>query len=283
VGFELATPQGYDIDALMLAIVAREVPGLDICVTVVPNFGRHPFDIAMQALTVQALTGNRLTLCVGLSQHMIVEGFVGMPYSGQVGQMREYLEVLMPLLHAGSLDSERDVIAARKTTPTIPGAVAPRVLVAAMGTEMLQVTGRLADGTSLWMVGPKTVADHIVPTITRAAEAAGRPRPEVQVGVPVCVTADPEAARARASAEFTFSPPQPLYGAMLDMDGGAGDVAVVGDEKSVAAQLRHYGETGATSIRVSVFGTSEETTRTYDLLASLTDTPTAARVSRSGT
>ena len=47
------------------------------------------------------------------------------------------------------------------------------VLLAALGTQMLRLAGQLADGTILWMTGPATVADHVVPTITEAAAAAG--------------------------------------------------------------------------------------------------------------
>lgn len=40
---------------------------------------------------------------------------------------------------------------------------------------MLRLAGELADGTVTWMTGPRTLADHIVPSITRAAQAAGAP------------------------------------------------------------------------------------------------------------
>ena len=41
---------------------------------------------------------------------------------------------------------------------------------------MLKVTAELADGTLTWCTGPATLADHTVPTINAAAEAAGRRR-----------------------------------------------------------------------------------------------------------
>ncbi len=136
---------------------------------------------------------------------------------------------------------------------------------------MLKVTGRLANGTTTWMVGPKTVADHVVPTITQAAEAAGRPRPQVVVGLPVSVTADVDAARARATTEYSFYGTLPSYRAMLDMENaeGPGDVAIVGDEEAVAAQLHRLVDVGATGFRVSVYGSAEEQKRTESLLAEL--------------
>jgi len=52
------------------------------------------------------------------------------------------------------------------------------------------------------MTGPATLADHVVPTITRAAAEAGRPAPRIGAGLPVCVTDDVDAARERAAAVF---------------------------------------------------------------------------------
>ena len=55
---------------------------------------------------------------------------------------------------------------------------------------MLELAGTVVDGTVTWMTGAATIADHVVPVITKAAQAAGRPAPRVGVGLPVCVTDD---------------------------------------------------------------------------------------------
>jgi 5,10-methylenetetrahydromethanopterin reductase len=275
-GLELWTAQVFDVDALTaLAVVGREVPGLRVGTAVVPVYARHPIVMAMQALTVQAAIGNRLTLGIGLSHKMMIEGVFGLSFATPIAYMREYLEALMPLMHEGKAEIEGREITARTITPMqVPGAQAPPVLVAALGTQMLNLAGRLADGTSLWLVGPNTIGNHIVPAITRAASAAGRPDPQVYAGLPITVTADPTAARETAAEEYGWYGTVPSYRAMLDREGarGPGDVAVVGDEEAVAAQLRRLFETGATGFRASVFGTAEERRRTYALLAELAKT-----------
>ena len=99
----------------------------------------------------------------------------------------------MPLLHGEKLTFEGEELTARTGAPmVVAGAAPPPVLVAALGPQMLKLAGRRADGTVLWMVGPKTLGDHVVPTISRAAEAAGRPAPQIVVGLPVSVTSDPK-------------------------------------------------------------------------------------------
>jgi hypothetical protein len=51
---------------------------------------------------------------------------------------------------------------------------------------MLRLAGTVADGTVLRMTGPGTIARHIVPNITNAAEDTGRPAPRA-----VCVPRSP--------------------------------------------------------------------------------------------
>lgn len=272
-GLDFWTPQLSDIDALTaLAVVGREVPGLRVGTAVVPTYPRHPMVMAMQALTVQAATAGRLSLGIGLSHQVVIEGAYGIDFSKPVRHMREYLEILMPLLHEGRVTFEGEELTARTFAPMKPaGSTPPPVVVAALGTQMLRLAGRMADGTALWMVGPRTLGDHIVPTINKAAEQAGRPAPQVVVGLPVSVTADPEGARRKAASAFGFYNNLPSYRAMLDKESAEGpaDVAVVGDEEEVAAQLRHLGEIGATSLSLPVFGSREDRSRTLSLLGEL--------------
>jgi 5,10-methylenetetrahydromethanopterin reductase len=273
LGLDFWVPQMSDLDALTaLAVVGHEIPGLRVGTAVVPTYPRHPMVMAMQALTAQAATKGNLVLGVGLSHQVVIEGAYGLSFSKPVRHMREYLGILMPLLHEGQVTFEGEELTARTFAPMrLAGAEPPPVLVAALGTQMLNLAGRMADGTALWMVGPRTIADHIVPTITRAAERAGRPAPQIAVGLPVSVTADPDAAREKAADTFGFYNNLPSYRAMLDKEGAGGpaDVAIVGTEEQVATQLRHLGEVGATSLSLPVFGDGEERRRTMALLADL--------------
>ena len=64
---------------------------------VTPTPPRHPFAIAQQALTAQAACGGRFVLGIGLSHKIVIENMLGLSYAQPAKQMREYLEVLMPL------------------------------------------------------------------------------------------------------------------------------------------------------------------------------------------
>ena len=145
--------------------------------------------------------------------------------------MREYLSVLLPLLDGRAVSVDGSTVSAHIGL-SVPRAGRVPVLLAAMAPRMLDLAGEQADGTVLWMTGPATVRDYVVPAISAAATAVGPPSPRVVCALPVCVTSDPAAARASAAAEFAIYGQLPSYRAMLDREGaaGPGDVAIIGDE-----------------------------------------------------
>jgi F420-dependent oxidoreductase-like protein len=265
-------PQIFGHDALTaLAIVGREVPDIEIGTAVVPTYPRHPMMLAQQALTVQAASGGRLALGIGLSHQIVVEMMWGLSFDKPVRHLREYLSVMMPLLEGQPVGFQGDDYRVQGAV-TVNGGSRPSVLVAALGTQMLRVTGTLADGTSTWCTGPRTLADHTIPTLRQAAADAGRPEPRVVAGVPVCVTDDVDAARVRASQVFAIYNTLPSYKAMMEKEGVAGpsDLAVVGTEAEVVDQLREFGAIGVTDLNAAVFpGDPEEAARTRAALRSL--------------
>jgi F420-dependent oxidoreductase-like protein len=264
------TSQIFSVDALTgIAVAANEVEGIRFGTGVVPIQPRHPMMLAGQALTVSQVSGGRLDLGIGLSHQMVVEGMWGLPFDKPVRQMREYLEALGPLLAGENPQYGGETITARGglDVPADP----PPVLVAALGPQMLTVTGRLADGTVTWMTGPKTLTDLTVPTIQGAAEGAGRPAPRVVVALPVCVTDDEAGARERAAAEFAVYGMLPSYRAMLDREGmeGPADLAFVGSADAVASRIAEVDTAGATTLVAAEFGLDDEKAATRELLKTL--------------
>ena len=91
-------PQIFGHDALTaLAVVGREVPRIELGTSVVPTFPRHPMVLAQQALTVNAASGGRLCLGIGLSHKIVIENMMGLSFDKPVRHLREYLDVLVPL------------------------------------------------------------------------------------------------------------------------------------------------------------------------------------------
>jgi len=245
------------------AIAGREVPDITLGTLVVPTYSRHPLYMAQQAMTTQAATGGRFILGIGLSHQIVIEGMLGLSFEKPAHHMREYLEVLMPILQQGTVEHSGDVYRVNNAFGPLErmGTTPPKVVVAALGPVMLGLAGRLADGTATWMTGPHTIAEHIAPTIRAAASEAGRPEPMVIAGVPVCVTDDPAAARAEAERLFATYGALPSYRAMLDREGaaGPGDIALVGDEDAVRKGIARYSDAGVTDLNLTPYGDLERT------------------------
>ncbi len=271
--------QGLDLDAVTVAaLVAREVPRVVIGTAVVPMYYRHPVALAGQAKAAQLAARGRFALGIGLGHPGPVESVFGLPFDRPIRHLRDYLRALRSLLDTGTAAVRGATVTADLSgvpAATLRGGVTPRVplLVAAMGPQALRAAGELADGTLPYLAGPGTLAALIVPAITAAAAAAGRPAPRVAAGVPAAVTADPERARAHAFEALGGYAGNPSYRAALDREGikHPAELALIGDEETVAAGIRRYLDAGATDVRVSpaAFGGDEDRLRTWRLVGQL--------------
>ena len=263
--------QIFGADALtVFAALSREVDGIEFATGVIPVHPRHPQVLAQQALTVQAISGGRLTLGIGLSHQVVVEGLWGYSFESPATYMREYLDALVPMLKGEAVNVHGERVHAITTGPLGPaGSTPPKLVVAALGPVMLKLAATVADGTVTWMTGLATLRDYIVPTITRAAEEAGRPSPSVIASLPVCVTTDPVAASERINKSLAIYPTLPSYKAMLDKEGATApaDVALVGSKEQLVDTLGQLDAAGVTEATAMIIGTQAEQTATLDALS----------------
>jgi F420-dependent oxidoreductase-like protein len=270
-------PQVFGIEALTaIAVAGREIPDVEFGTAVVPTYPRHPLVLAGQALTTSAAVGaGRLHLGIGLSHQLVIEGMLGMAFEKPALHMREYLSALRPALTGQPVAVTGETLQANTlmgplTVDDAAGAIP--ILVAALGPALLRVAGELADGTLTWMASPEVVGKRIAPSITAAAEAAGRARPRVGVGLPVAVTDDVEGALERAAASYAVYGTLPSYKRLLDEGGldGPADVVIAGDDDQVAGRIRALADVGATEFMASPVGSRavrQETLRVLGALA----------------
>ncbi|MET9535371.1 LLM class F420-dependent oxidoreductase [Streptomyces sp. NPDC006649] len=268
--------QRFDYDSPGLAaIVGREVPQLRVGSSAIPIFGRHPLLVSSQAQTTQAATHGRYDLGLALGAPAFMEATFGLPYDRPIGLLREFLTVVRSLVETGTADFHGE----RLSTTTLMSAKVPGaeptvpVLVAAMGPQALRVTGELADGTIPYLAGPKTLDEHIVPTIISAAQKAGRPTPRVVTLLPIVVTSDVDRVRENAERQLAMYDQLPSYHRVVGLEGKdrAAELAVIGDEETVAAAIRRYRSAGATEIVATEtdLGGPEDQRRTWRLLGEL--------------
>ncbi len=273
LGFStLWMPQIFSWDAIgVLTVVGRETERIELGTAVVPSYPRHPMAIAQQALTASAASNGRFTLGIGLSHKVVIESMFGLSYAKPARHMREYLEVLTPLLRGEPAKFEGEEYRVQGQIQ-VPGAASVGLVVAALGPAMLGITGRLADGTITWMTGVKTLGEHIVPTLTKAADKHGRPAPRIVAGLPITLTNDPDAAREKMGKVFSMYGQLPSYRAMLDREGAAGpaDVGLVGDEAALRAGIGALHDAGVTDFDAAITPVDEGSAeRTLEFLATL--------------
>lgn len=262
--------QIFGADALTaLAVAAREVDGIDVGTAVVPIQPRHPQVLAQQALTVQAVTGGRLTLGIGLSHKVVVDGMWKLSFDKPATYMREYLDALVPMLVGETVNAQGEFVSAVTMGPVGPAVTAPpSLMVAALGPVMLELAGARTDGTLTWMTGTATLRDYVVPTIAAAASRAGRPAPRIGASLPVCVTTEPAEAKERIDKQLAIYPTLPSYKAMLDREGATApsDVAIIGPKSYVIDALGALVDAGVTEFIAAAIGTPDERDETFDAL-----------------
>ncbi len=260
----LANIFGFDAIST-LAIVGRETDRIGLGTAVTPTYPRHPTAIAQQALTTAAASKNRFTLGIGLSHQVVIENMLGMSYDKPAKHMREYLEVLMPLTRGETVNYDGDQYSVHGLALDVPGADRMPVVVAALGPVMLKIAGELADGTNTWMVGPKTMAKHIVPGL-------GRSDATVVGGVPIVLTTNIDQARETIGKNLVMYGQLPSYRAMLDREGAAGpqDIAIVGDENTLRGEIKRFEDAGVTDFNAAIMDVEEGAyDRTLEFLSSM--------------
>jgi F420-dependent oxidoreductase-like protein len=264
-------PHVMGLDAITAAaVIGRETDRIELGTAVVPTYPRHPTALAQQALTAGVACRGRFTLGIGLSHQVLIEGILGLSYARRARHMREYMEILVPLLRGEPASFEGEEYRVDLTLD-VPDAQSVPVLVAALGDHMLKIAGRSAAGTILWMTGPRTIETHIAPKLRAAASEAGRPDPRIVAGLYIALTSNTEAALERVGKSLAMYGQLPSYRAMLEKEGvdSPSDLVLMGDEKVLDAGLERLRNLGVSDFEAVVIPAEEGTDeRTLEFLES---------------
>jgi F420-dependent oxidoreductase-like protein len=249
-------------DALTAAAFAgRATERIEVGTAVLATYAVHPFAMAARAVAAADAVGaeGRFVLGIGPSHEPAVEGMLGLSYARPGRHTEEYVAVLAAQLRgeAVTVDGEELRVA---LPPASPPPFPVPVLLAALGPRLLRVAGERCDGTVLWLANAEAIRTHVVPRITAAASAAGRPPPRVVAGLPVCVHDDVDEARAAAATQFALYGGLPNYQRILARGGAdqPADAVVVGDEAAVRRQLDELFEAGATDVWADAFPAGDD-------------------------
>ncbi len=252
------TPQIPDEIDVMTAVtlIGLATSRIEVGTAIVPLQPRHPIVLAQQALSNQAVCEGRFTLGLGVSHHWIIGDMMGLPYERPATTVRCYLDVLDQALGGpGMVDVENELFSIHNPLDITDITPTP-VMIAALGPVMLKLAGERAAGTTLWLADERTIASHVVPTITKAADAAGRPAPRIMAGVPVCLCADDEVDAAVEKTNRTLSEvvASPNYVRLMEHGDAEtiGDVLICGSEAAMEKRLRRFADAGVTDLNTRI-------------------------------
>ncbi len=221
-------PEGTGRELMsLLGAAAGATSRIRLATGILTIFSRPPALAAMAASTLADLTGGRFILGLGVGHPHIIEAGFGMRYRQPLAAIREYVEIVRralagePVAYRGrvfQVEAFQLESAARHTVP---------IHIAALGEQMLRLSGEIADGVVLNWSTPERVR-WAAEVVRGAARRAGRDPSSVTIVCYVRATAGPpsEAMRVARRLLATYSA-MPAYARMFEAAGFSGDVAAV--------------------------------------------------------
>ena len=210
------TAEAYGSDAFTpLAWWGSQTRHLRLGTAIAQMSARTPTATAMQALTLDHLSGGRFVLGLGASGPQVVEGWYGQPYRRPLARTREYVDVVRQVLRRGSpvsldgeffqlpLSAERGGTGLGKPLrPTVhPLRADLPILLAAEGPKNIALAAEICDGWLPVFYAPRLDAmfrGFLAEGFTARPDGLVPPdRFEVAASVPVSVDDDVERAADR--------------------------------------------------------------------------------------
>ena len=196
----------------VLAAAAVCTTHLKLGTAIVPVYSRHPVLLALQTLSLSDLAPGRLTLGLGIGAPELAKRIYGVDMESPLAYVREYVQVLRPLLQQGEVHHQRHFFTA---DIALSAAAQIPIFLAALGPEAFRLAGELADGVLPFLCPLPYLLDTALPALREGAAAAARPRPPIIAHVPVALTEDRATALQVGRRAFTAHTTYPFYRKMF--------------------------------------------------------------------
>lgn len=159
---------------------------------VVGPWSRSPMVMALTAATLGTLSNGRMILGLGTQARPYVTEWHGRTYERPIRAMREYITILKRVMSGELVTFDGEIFRIRNFQLTFPPAQPVPIYMAAIGPQMIELAGEIADGVTgaFWSV--EYVRDVVMPRLKAGARKSGRSLDNfaVTVNLPTLVSND---------------------------------------------------------------------------------------------
>jgi alkanesulfonate monooxygenase SsuD/methylene tetrahydromethanopterin reductase-like flavin-dependent oxidoreductase (luciferase family) len=247
---------------------------------VVGIWSRSPVTMALETATLHDVSNGRLVIGLGTQARGYVNNWHDRSYQRPVRAMREFITILRSILSRRPTTFEGEIFRIREfQLMAMPPERPAPIHMAAIGPQMIQLAGEIADGLLGYSYSVEYLRDVVMPNLAIGAERAGRSLDgfEVGVGLPAIVGGDEALDQIKGQVVMfaTALDSSPAYAASFERAGfgdeaqeirdrvRAGDVAgalghvtpemadamtLVGSGDHVRGRIDDYFGAGATSV-----------------------------------
>jgi alkanesulfonate monooxygenase SsuD/methylene tetrahydromethanopterin reductase-like flavin-dependent oxidoreductase (luciferase family) len=217
----------------LLAAIASETERVEIGTLVSNTAFRNPTLLANMAVTVNSLSGGRLTLGLGAGDFHSEHDFLGYPWERRVSRFEEALQIITPLLRGELVSFTGSYYQASEAEilPQGPVCLGPPILIGSMqvGPRMQRLTAQFGDGWSCWLAFEDSHVDGYAQRMRTMHHACER------------FDRDPATLRNTVTVGVN-SPDSPSL--------IPGATPITGSQMEVAGELRRYQELGVDHLAI---------------------------------
>ena len=158
---------------VMLSAIAAVTARLKIGSAIYHMLGRTPATLALQAVGLDELSSGRFLLGIGSSNPTIAK-WHGQTFDRPLGRVEEYVEIVQAAMRGEKLNFNGKYFTAQNFKMAFrPSGRKIPIYLAAFGSKMTRLAGRISDGVLINMANPIEIR-RIAEEARRGAEEAGK-------------------------------------------------------------------------------------------------------------
>jgi len=230
-GYEMvwAPEGGWRDSPTQLAAYAMATKRVKLGTGILPVFSRTPTLMAMTASSLDMISGHRFALGLGVGHRGMAEDGHGVAFEKPMTRMRETVEIVRRLLKGETVAYKGKVFDVKRGSLGYPQSFPVPIYIAALGPQMLEVAGEVADGVLMNWASPSSIGEALT-HLEVGATRAGRRVQDIDVGcyIRTAVVSDVESVRGPLKQQILRYAGMEYYRNFFAKTGFADEVQAIG-------------------------------------------------------